>query len=75
MVAIRFQTLGKVLVLAHKAFQYDALQKAKPAALQKVVQAPKLVKPAAAQPKQTNQEAVKRLQRSGRIEDLAALIR
>lgn len=68
------QTLGKVLVLAHKAMQFDELQKAKPAALKKVAEAPKVLKPGAAQPKQTNQEAVKRLQRSGRIEDLAALL-
>jgi hypothetical protein len=70
-------TLGQVLVLAHKAIQFDELQKSKPAALAKVAAAPpKVVKPAAPQPRsaQDNRAATERLQRHGRIDDLAALI-
>jgi len=70
-------TLGQVLVLAHKAIQFDALQKSKPAALAKVAAAPpKVVKPAAPQPRsaQDNQAATDRLRKHGRIDDLAALI-
>lgn len=70
-------TLGQVLILAHKAIQFDALQKAKPAALAKVAAAPpKVVKPAAPQPRsaQDNRAATERLQKYGRVEDLAKLI-
>lgn len=70
-------TLGQVLVLAHKAIQFDELQKSKPAALAKVAAAPpKVVKPAAPQPRsaQDNNAATDRLRKHGRIDDLAALI-
>lgn len=70
-------TLGQVLVLAHKALQFDALQKAKPAALAKVAAAPpKAIKPAAPQPRsaQDNRAAADRLKAHGRVEDLASLI-
>lgn len=67
-------TLGQVLVMAHKAIQYDELQKSKPAALKKVAEAPKLIKPSAQQPKPTNRAAVQRLKETGRIEDLARLL-
>jgi hypothetical protein len=67
-------TLGQVLVLAHKAIQFDELQKSKPAALKKVADAPRILKPSAPQPKQTNKAAVQRLRESGRMEDLAKLL-
>ena len=67
-------TLGQVLLLAHKAIQFDKLQSDKPAALKKVAAAPRIIKPAAPQPKQTNREAVQRLQKSGSINDLARLL-
>lgn len=71
------ETLGQVLVLAHKAIQFDALQKAKPAALAKVAAAPpKAIKPAAPQPRSAldNQAATDRLRKHGRVEDLASLL-
>jgi hypothetical protein len=67
-------TLGQVLLLAHKAIQFDELQKSKPAALKKVADAPKIIKPSAPQPKQTNRAAVQRLKETGRLEDLARLL-
>jgi hypothetical protein len=67
-------TLGQVLVLAHKAMQFDELKKAKPAALQKVAVAPKVLKPGSTQPKRDNAAAVDRLRKSGRIEDLARIL-
>lgn len=68
------QTLGKVLVLAHKAIQFDQLQSAKPAAMRKVAEAPKVIKPAAPQPRNTQRAAVDRLRKSGSVEDLARLL-
>lgn len=68
-------TLGQVLVLAHKAIQFDELQKAKPAALKKVAEAPKVIKPSAQQPKpNVNKAAADRLKQTGRLEDLAKLL-
>ena len=67
-------TLGQVLLLAHKAIQFDQLNTNKPAALKKVADAPKVIRPAAPQPPQTNREAVRRLQKSGSMEDLARLL-
>lgn len=58
----------------HKAAQWDRLQADKPKALQKVAEAPKVLKPGAAQQKQPNQAAFERLKKHGRIEDLASLI-
>lgn len=59
----------------HDAMQWRALQAQKPQAMKKVVEAPKVVKPQAQQPKpRTNQAAADRLKKSGRIEDLAALL-
>lgn len=61
--------------ILHDAMQWQALQQAKPKAMQKVAEAPKVVKPAAAQPKpRTNQAAAQRLAKHGRVEDLAALL-
>lgn len=58
----------------HKAAQWDRLQADKPKALQKVAEAPRVLKPGAAQQKQPNQAAFERLKKHGRIEDLASLI-
>lgn len=68
------QALGQVLLLAHEALQFRKLGAEKKQALQKVVTAPKVVKPAAVQPKRTNQAASDRLKKFGRVEDLAALL-
>jgi hypothetical protein len=66
---MRPETLGQVLLLAHKAIQYDALTEQKAVALKKVVAAPKVIRPAAPQPKRTNQAALDRLRTHGRGED------
>lgn len=61
--------------ILHDAAQWRALQAQKPKAMQKVAEAPKVVKPQAQQPKpRTNQAAAQRLAKSGRVEDLAALL-
>lgn len=59
----------------HDAMQWQKLQEEKPKALQKVANAPKVLKPAASAPqKTTNQAAAERLKKFGRIEDLAKLL-
>lgn len=59
----------------HDAMKWRELQANKPQALKKVADAPRVVKPAAQQPKpRTNQAAAQRLQKFGRVEDLAALL-
>lgn len=59
----------------HDAMKWRALQAAKPQAMQKVTQAPKVIKPAATPPKQrTNLAALDRLKKGGRVEDLAAFL-
>lgn len=58
----------------HDAMKWRALQAEKPQAMKKVAEAPKAIKPAATQPKRTNQAATDRLQKNGRVEDLAALL-
>lgn len=66
---MRPETLGQVLLLAHKAIQYDELTSKKQTVLKKVAAAPKVIRPAAPQPKKTNQAALERLKKSGRGED------
>lgn len=58
----------------HDAMKWRALQAAKPQAMQKVTQAPKVIKPAATPPKRNNLAALDRLQKNGRVEDLAAFL-
>lgn len=59
----------------HDAMKWRALQAARPQAMQKVTQAPKVIKPAATPPKQrTNLAALDRLKKGGRVEDLAAFL-
>lgn len=60
--------------ILHDAMKWRQLQAEKPKALQKVAQAPKVVKPQAVQPKKTNQAALDRLRKNGRPEDLAAFL-
>lgn len=67
-------TVGKMLLLAKDAISYRTLQAKKPEAVKKVANAPKVIKPAAPQPKHINQSAKDRLRKFGRTEDLAALI-
>lgn len=56
----------------YKAAQWDAMQAAKPKAMQKVADAPKAIKQAAPTPQRqrTNQAALERLRTSGRPQDL-----
>lgn len=61
---------GRALHLLHDAMQWRELQTAKPKALQKVADAPKVIRPAAPQPKRTNQAALDRLKKTGRAENL-----
>jgi hypothetical protein len=70
----------RALELLHKAYLYDQKKPEAPAAAKKVALASKVVvKPgassAATQRQQVHQEATKKLQKSGRIEDAAAVIR
>lgn len=58
----------------HDAMQWRALQAAKPKAMRAVADAPKAIKPQAAQPRRTNKAASDRLRQSGRVEDLAAFL-
>jgi hypothetical protein len=66
---------SKYLHILHDAAQWRALQAEKPKAMQKVAQAPQVVRPSAAQPKpKPNQAALQRLKTNGRVRDLAALL-
>lgn len=56
------------------ASKYLALQKSKPQAMKKVAEAPRAVKPQAARPRMQNQEALQRLKKYGRGEDLIKLL-
>ena len=58
----------------HDAMKWRELQAQKPKAMRAVAEAPRAIKPTAAQPKRTNQAAADRLRKSGRVEDLAALL-
>ena len=58
----------------HDAMKWRALQAEKPKAMKAVADAPKAIKPQATQPKRSNQAAHDRLKKSGRMEDLAALL-
>lgn len=58
----------------HDAMKWRALQAQKPTAMQKVAKAPPAIKPQAAKPRNQNQAAFDRLKKSGRVEDLAALL-
>jgi hypothetical protein len=63
-------TDGRLIHLLHDAAKWRELQTAKPKALQKVTEAPKVIKPAAPQPKKPNQSALDRLKKTGRPSEL-----
>lgn len=65
---------GRVIQILNDAMQWRTLQKQKPAQMQKVAAAPKVIKPAAPQPKNRGGELTKRLQQSGSVRDLANLL-
>lgn len=65
---------GRMLHALRDAMQWRELQSAKPKAMQRVVEAPKVIRPAAPQPKKSNQAALQRLQTSGRASDLVAFL-
>jgi hypothetical protein len=60
----------------YKAAQWDAMQAAKPKAMQKVAEAPKAIKQAAPTPQRqrTNQAALERLRTNGRPQDLMSFL-
>lgn len=60
--------------ILHDAMKWRSLQAEKPAAMKKVTEAPKAITPQVARSKQSNQAAFERLKKSGRVEDLAALL-
>jgi len=64
----------RLVRVLHDALQWRKLQSEKPKAMQKVAEAPKVIKPAAPQVKKPNQSAIDRLKRNGRVEDLASLL-
>ena len=65
--------------LLHEAHEYRKLKAGKPPAASKVVTPPKVIKPGAtttnAQSQQRHSEAMKQLQKSGNVQDAAAVIR
>lgn len=61
---------GRMLHVLYEAAQWRQLQAQKPKALQKVADAPKVIKPAAPQPKKPNQSALERLKKTGRPSEL-----
>jgi len=61
--------------ILHDAMKWRELQAKQPQAMRKVAEAAPAIKPQAAQQKpRTNQAALDRLKRNGRVEDLAALL-
>lgn len=64
----------RIVHAMHDAMQWKKLQTQKPVAMQKVAQAPKVMKPGAVAPRPRNQAAVERLQKYGRLEDFAKLL-
>ena len=58
----------------HDAMKWRELQAKKPNAMQRVAQAAPAIKPQAAQPRKTNQAALDRLKKNGRVEDLASFL-
>jgi hypothetical protein len=58
----------------HDAMKWRELQAQKPKAMRSVQEAPRAIKPAAAQQRKPNLAASERLRKSGRMEDLAAFL-
>lgn len=67
-------TDARLVHVLHDAMKWRELQANKPAAMKKVAEAPRTVRPAASTPKPRNQAAFDRLKSRGRVEDLAALL-
>jgi hypothetical protein len=61
---------GRFVHLLHDAAKWRELQTAKPKAMQKVADAPKVIKPSAPAPKKQNASALDRLKKTGRAEEL-----
>lgn len=61
------ETLGKVLLAIHDGSQW---RQAQSSTVKKVVEAPKVLKPSAPQPRQQNKAALDRLQKTGRASEL-----
>jgi hypothetical protein len=61
---------GRMLHVLRDAMQWRQLQTQKPKAMQKVAEAPKVIKPAAPQPRKENQSALERLKKTGRPSEL-----
>jgi hypothetical protein len=64
----------RFISLLHQANKWQELQVAKPKELKKVAEAPKVIKPAAPQPKKPNQSALDRLKKTGRAENLISFL-
>ena len=64
----------RIVHAMHDAMQWRKLQAQKPVAMQKVAQAPKVLKPGAVAARPANQAALDRLKKHGRIEDFAKLL-
>lgn len=64
----------RMMKVLHDAFQYRKLKSEKTIADKKVVEKPKTLKPGGGQEPQVNQDAFKRLGRTGHIQDAAAVI-
>lgn len=65
----------RLVMVLHDAAQWKALQAQKKTAMQKVTDAPRVVRPNAPQAnKPQNKSAYDRLRKSGRVEDLASLL-
>jgi hypothetical protein len=67
-------TDARLVVALHDAMQWRQLQAKQKTVMQKVTDAPRVVKPNAPQPRKSNQAAAERLRKSGRLEDLASLL-
>lgn len=65
---------GRAIHLMHDAMQFRNAQKQVPQQMKKVAAAPKVIQPAAPQPRNNRSDATKRLAKSGRVEDLARLL-
>ena len=67
----------RAVLTLYKAMQYDKLQKSKPATAKRVAEAPKTLRPGAAQQSSPNQDAVKKLKgqlkKTGKQRDAAKL--
>lgn len=66
---------GNLIRILNDAMKFHETKANKPIAMNKVNQAPKIIKPSAPVQRSQNEAALKRLKESGRVEDLAAFFR